>query len=357
MELTRTGKATWSVPVLLLVLFGGGLVYVGLHAPREASLPQGGTSYVQRNFITANAFTDQPFEVELRIVPGPKTLSAECPADQVGVCNDYYVVDEQIPLNLPVTSLAGTDCSLTTTTPKRIVCVVLQDTTARLVQYTLALPSATQTLTFGGTYMFQGDTGINTISGVTSRSIIPDPGCTPNWVPGAWGAWSNASYNCGTRTRPVTDAAGCGITNDPNQPATTETTTCITTPNICGNNVQDGTEVCDGADLNGQDCLDMGSVYLGGNLSCLPTCTGYDKNQCTVKGACAESWQCDPWTACAAGLMTRTCLDRNACLTPVNTPETTLSCTAGTPAYLVYVAIGAALLMVGVVALLTRRIR
>lgn len=45
---------------------------------------------------------------------------------------------------------------------------------------------------------------------------------------------------------------------------------------VCGNNIREGTEQCDGTDLGGQTCVSRG--YAGGTLSCYPAGS---PNQCT----------------------------------------------------------------------------
>ena len=47
----------------------------------------------------------------------------------------------------------------------------------------------------------------------------------------------------------------------------------------CGDGVMEGNEVCDGADLGGEDCVSQG--FVGGTLACNTTCDGYDTSQCT----------------------------------------------------------------------------
>lgn len=50
---------------------------------------------------------------------------------------------------------------------------------------------------------------------------------------------------------------------------------------VCGNNIQEGGEQCDGADLAGQSCTTKG--YSGGSLSCNPACT-FNTSFCTSGG-------------------------------------------------------------------------
>jgi hypothetical protein len=47
----------------------------------------------------------------------------------------------------------------------------------------------------------------------------------------------------------------------------------------CGNNIIDGTDVCDGTALNSETCVTQG--FDAGDLTCLPDCTGYDNSSCT----------------------------------------------------------------------------
>ncbi len=51
---------------------------------------------------------------------------------------------------------------------------------------------------------------------------------------------------------------------------------------VCGNNLKETGETCDGADLAGASCTTLG--YFGGTLSCNPTCTGYVTSSCTNCG-------------------------------------------------------------------------
>ena len=54
----------------------------------------------------------------------------------------------------------------------------------------------------------------------------------------------------------------------------------------CGNGVVEGNELCDGADLNGQTCSDVGN-YSGGDLSCNTDCT-FDTSLCTAPVNCGN---------------------------------------------------------------------
>ena len=54
----------------------------------------------------------------------------------------------------------------------------------------------------------------------------------------------------------------------------------------CGNNIIEGSEVCDGSSLNSQTCISQG--FVSGKLGCLNDCTGYDISSC-VSASCTDN--------------------------------------------------------------------
>jgi hypothetical protein len=54
---------------------------------------------------------------------------------------------------------------------------------------------------------------------------------------------------------------------------------CTVPGQTCGNNVREGTEVCDGTALAGQTCATQG--FNGGTLRCMANCQNYDTSSCT----------------------------------------------------------------------------
>jgi len=87
--------------------------------------------------------------------------------------------------------------------------------------------------------------------------------CTENWQCTAW-----STCTAGTQTRTCTDTNSC-------QSPRTESQSCT---QYCGNNITDGTEACDGADLGGQDCVAQG--YSSGTLTCSSTCDSFITSNC-----------------------------------------------------------------------------
>ena len=55
---------------------------------------------------------------------------------------------------------------------------------------------------------------------------------------------------------------------------TFDTTGCGT----CGNNLIDGDEMCDGTDLGGETCVGLG--YGSGTLACAVDCSDFDETAC-----------------------------------------------------------------------------
>ena len=53
---------------------------------------------------------------------------------------------------------------------------------------------------------------------------------------------------------------------------------------VCGNNVREGTEVCDGSDLAGETCQTQG--FYSGTLACLDDCSDFDASGCF--GQCGD---------------------------------------------------------------------
>jgi hypothetical protein len=61
---------------------------------------------------------------------------------------------------------------------------------------------------------------------------------------------------------------------------TFDTSLCTGPPaQFCGNNTQEGTEVCDGTDMAGETCLSQG--FTGGTLACASDCLSFDMSSCT----------------------------------------------------------------------------
>lgn len=79
----------------------------------------------------------------------------------------------------------------------------------------------------------------------------------------------------------------------------------------CGDNVKNGTDVCDGTDLAGEDCTTQVTGSPGGALACKPNCTGYDTSMCQPPATCNNGMQ-DPNEDCeGANLYGEDCVSQN----------------------------------------------
>ena len=54
---------------------------------------------------------------------------------------------------------------------------------------------------------------------------------------------------------------------------------------VCGDDIAQWPEQCDGLDLRGSDCTDFG--FTGGTLACMANCT-FDTSNCTGEPVCGD---------------------------------------------------------------------
>jgi len=78
--------------------------------------------------------------------------------------------------------------------------------------------------------------------------------------------------------------------------------TCVS-DSVCGNNIIESGETCDGTDLNGNDCTTLGLGFTGGTLACLGDCFDYDTTECTdgKTGTCNDDTDCNS-NICGQGI-------------------------------------------------------
>ena len=81
---------------------------------------------------------------------------------------------------------------------------------------------------------------------------------------------------------------------------------------MCGNNVAEVPEACDGRDLRGATCVEPG--FTGGTLACNATCNNVDITGCTR--VVPAGWTCLPWfygaadgCDCGCGVIDLDCAD------------------------------------------------
>jgi len=66
-----------------------------------------------------------------------------------------------------------------------------------------------------------------------------------------------------------------------------DTSGCIAGGPVCGNGIIETGEVCDGANLGGETCQSQG--FSGGTLSCSANCTSFDTSACTTGGCTTQT--------------------------------------------------------------------
>ncbi|MCA9685043.1 MAG: hypothetical protein KC457_22865 [Myxococcales bacterium] len=85
-------------------------------------------------------------------------------------------------------------------------------------------------------------------------------------------------------TTDTTTESSTDTTDTTTTEPSTDTTT--TTGDSCGNGMVDENEQCDGNDLGGYDCVDLG--YVGGTLACDPTSCTFDVSGCLTEAVCGN---------------------------------------------------------------------
>lgn len=175
-----------------------------------ASVNQGGTSEITRS-LTEQVTENSTTVVHLDIMVGPDT---ECPPENKKECNDFYVIEEEIPGNVKVLDVQGRKCELIEGNPHRLICIVLQNTYGITMKYTILVPNKPTVLGFNGLYMFQGDEKINQIGGDTVMKVITPRTCTPDWTCDDWEP--EECINGTLQIRECTDKNNCN--SDVNRP-------------------------------------------------------------------------------------------------------------------------------------------
>src|SRR3989338_4590446 len=116
-----------------------------------------------------------------------------------------------------------------------------------------------------------GNQGRDPLTGSKSFNVISGTCTTGQWQNQGCGEGSCTSSQM-YQTMTVNPNA-CAVTDqcvsDPS---------CTTSP-VCGNNIREGTEQCDGSDLASQTCQSLG--FSSGTLSCSASCT-FNTNSCTT---------------------------------------------------------------------------
>jgi len=76
---------------------------------------------------------------------------------------------------------------------------------------------------------------------------------------------------------------------------------------VCGDQDREGRETCDGADLGGETCLDLG--FGSGGLACQPNCRDFDRSGCGAPAGCGDNQVQDPEICDGTDIGGRRCED------------------------------------------------
>jgi len=155
--------------------------------------------------------------------------------------------------------------------------------------------------------------------GTKTQNPPDNPPCTPTTCVslgkqcGTWGDNCEGNLDCGTCQTGYDCNNGICVEIQPSQ--------------TCGNNIIEGTEVCDGDSLGNKGCQDYG--FDSGELLCKSDCSGYDINLCenTQQVSCIPSWNCANWSECINSLQARNCIDNNNCGIIEGKPSELRQCT------------------------------
>jgi len=96
---------------------------------------------------------------------------------------------------------------------------------------------------------------------------------------------------------------------------------------VCGDNIVNGTEECDGTNLTGETCESL--VDSSGQLSCGSNCI-FDVSECesppNPPPNCIPDWNCTDWSNVAGNCGTRICFDENSCGASSGKPAESKDC-------------------------------
>jgi hypothetical protein len=164
-------------------------------------------------------------------------------------------------------------------------------------------PTTSTTSSTGNTTA--SDTSTSTPS--TSTSTGPEPtSTTTTTTETSTGSATTTGTDTDTSTTVDTTTDTDTSTTVDTTTDTTEATTMATTEAtttmgpMCGDDIAEGQETCDGADLNGQTCAMKNPMkYGGGILACDPSCFAYDESDCCLtNGVACGSQPCCPGLTC-----------------------------------------------------------
>ena len=143
----------------------------------------------------------------------------------------------------------------------------------------------------GGALACNGSCSALVTSGCTTGGVPPQWICDPSY----YGAQDGCDCGCGAIDLDCADAsiASCDYNDcSSGTPIDGQNWLCDGGSALCGNDLVEGAEVCDGIDLAGSDCTTVAGGFTGGALNCAVDCTAFDTSACS--GSVPVGWACDP---------------------------------------------------------------
>jgi hypothetical protein len=136
----------------------------------------------------------------------------------------------------------------------------------------------------------------------TTSTVTTDPSTSTTTTTGDTSTTTTTGDTSTTTTGDTTDSSTGGSTDTT---GTTDATTDETTMGgpMCGDDMQENPEICDGTDLNDLNCVSKNPTkYSGGTLKCAMDCSAYDETMCCLSQdqTCQPNMgqKCCPGTTC-----------------------------------------------------------
>ncbi|MBL9105100.1 MAG: hypothetical protein JNL82_29410 [Myxococcales bacterium] len=166
---------------------------------------------------------------------------------------------------------------------------------------TTAPPTSSSSTTTGGDTSTTGTSEpVTASSSTTGTTAEPTTTASTTTTGDSSTSTTGGDSSTGTSTTDTGDSSSGSTGTSTGTTGDTDTGTSETTMDgpMCGDNLQEDPEVCDGADLDGFTCVTKNpSKYSGGQLKCSGDCNSYDETGCCL----ALGVTCDGTQPCCNG--------------------------------------------------------
>ena len=138
-------------------------------------------------------------------------------------------------------------------------------------------------------------TSIQSQAGTLFANLPIDPvntvtnGYYYTYVPGSWALSATMESDKYIADNAVNDGGQSSTRFETGNELTLNSNLGTDTNTVCGNNTKEGSEVCDGTDLNSQTCVTQLGVGYTGTLSCNAGCSAFVTSSCVAPWACGDT--------------------------------------------------------------------